>query len=1243
MLHELYQQLKPYEPIDLLASFAALRLLPENAGKAVSLDALSYTSVCLRSEMKRPHISNPKLRRICNKVPFSITTQEDPCENAFTESFTFHGGSYVVFPGVLDASTFILRHLSKALFLPESRMKNTEFLTHCMHNYLFILTLSNEIASRIGINHNNLSVDPFRHEIHVPSSNLMQKLKKAVTFTEIELERLCLLKHVPPDVIIKLLADVGSFNIKDFDIHNCELFSKPLVKWKDKIVIYDVGVLLATLRHLVLCAASQFGLLPELAIRYRLALWHTAVSLLEDMKIKRKKISVPRMDEPLPLIEDVFIFDVDKALYVQLVSDDLEDYDKNVVFGHWQIEGLIEKLGERQKLIEDYLYCSSSGLNEIFVLILIETIGRWHVAGVKEVEQEHFSSRLPMSVSDLETITMLRGGDPLLLYKFAKAGEKIRKSTKVFSFSILDEYYHYKEHKESYYFSDEEKPTHIIFRPGDAGKLRRKVLEKTDFHGVPSYNHEYITEVIALHGTSQVPIYVPYPFMKNRVAVLLEDLPILIWVVGPDYEDDSDAASLDSHYVNFGDMICYWLWQFSPKIKEILKPLKGIVEVMRIDINLPKDQRWFYPTNDTDEAHQEDLASEHSIEYSLDFENTCISLTIKPDINDILGVADNAGERFLMTKVLEAIKDLLEGGNFVETSQLTQAEIDEIINSYAPLGKKKKMILLDAKYNPLLDPIYIPSYRPIQEADINEILDDLGEYLRTTQDLSIGPIKDKERTQLLKKGVLFLFNKMKQIGRTIAPQNLFEFLTGHYEATVREIALRDLTLPTRFECFTGSEEIINELKKNIPEANRTALANRFLIEYFLTQPPEGLRPISIDLYDQLQAFASAIIDLGYFSDLIYYEIADTKISILPSGRLGIHKSDFDLAREKFLDEHAKAEVERARRFFERHWIEPQERKSADQDLDSIDPELRDACIAEFGFSPNEIRDIFLLLHSLGAEQQSPMKCFRMQDLHSTISTETSICIERVKEFIDNFSLKPRPDFLQPPAPFKRPDIYPWRFNRRLSYMQRPLLQIIKEGSIYLAWGSRHIYQSFDNLFLLILSARFKAQSTKMKKYLGRINNEKGQAFLNKVCNLLTKLQYKTERKVRSIGNLPLCDSEDDLGDIDILASQKLKRTLYIIECKDLSMARTPHEMRSELEKLFVGRKNEEASVQRIERRVKWLRQNMNAILDFLRLDKSQKWRVKPLLIIDKESFARHLYQTNIEVKTFMEIERDKTL
>ena len=128
------RNLSQYDSKDLLTSLAGLQLVPENADRALRFEVLIHIITLIRrkgfGKTKHTRISKNKLTNLCKceSSPdlYYVTRLEDPCENPFTEFFTYHGGSYVVFPSIFENATFILQNLAKAIFYSRS-INNSQF------------------------------------------------------------------------------------------------------------------------------------------------------------------------------------------------------------------------------------------------------------------------------------------------------------------------------------------------------------------------------------------------------------------------------------------------------------------------------------------------------------------------------------------------------------------------------------------------------------------------------------------------------------------------------------------------------------------------------------------------------------------------------------------------------------------------------------------------------------------------------------------------------------------------------------------------------------------------------------------------------------------------------------------------------------------------------------------------------------------------------------------------------------
>jgi hypothetical protein len=514
MLEQIVKETSPFDKLDLFSKIAALQLLPANADHAMPLDAIAHAVASQKYLLHQPEISLKRLKQICNS-PFitdgPIGLSEDPSEQMFTEAFTFEGGSYVVFPGIVDDATYILRNLAKAIFLGRESPFPQEFIQQSRILTTAILKLSDIIASKAGIKR---GIDPVNsRDVAVPPNAVLQKLKRSVIFDTGDLARYPLFGYSLLDALQLFIANCGDIEADKYDIHNGPLHLKPLIRIDNKIVVSEPGVLLATLRHHLILEAIKQNLSKELAKQYRLAVWENVIEMLDYLEIRIRQSYAPD-NESDPYLEGLFVLDIDKALYVQLITDDLSDYASDTVFGDWQTQKFCDPLHKLSNDMEITLFTRGRGLNEVMDLVLLQSLGRGVVMSFIDRSVPYGKDWLGLSASELETIALVEGGDPLVLLKYARARKAIHDKVKLFSVEQLNEFQFYRRRHHSYYISDERLPTGIVLPPGFAGEIVRELAHQRDRHGALAYEHGYVVEVTCRYSKDipdLPPIVIP-PF-----------------------------------------------------------------------------------------------------------------------------------------------------------------------------------------------------------------------------------------------------------------------------------------------------------------------------------------------------------------------------------------------------------------------------------------------------------------------------------------------------------------------------------------------------------------------------------------------------------------------------------------------------------------------------------------------------------------------------------------------------------
>ncbi len=493
MLKPIYEIVKAYDSADLLTKIAALQIFPENADHAIRLEALAHTAVSIPLISDKPKISRHRLNKLCNEPPLGdskIQSQEDPCPNAFTEAFTFFGGSYIVFPGMSGETTFHLKHLNKAVFFSNDFKDHKDFIKRVFELNRLILAISNAIAHRAGLCR-NLSPKTTSRQIIIPSN--FEKLKLAVRFTSEELDELLNFYDLRKSAITPFIVEFGEIALESYTYQNSPLHAKPIVRTERGIIVSEPGLLLDSLRHHIILIAKKFGLLKELSLKYHHEVLGTVGKSPYLLNMEQIPVKLPEKENDLLLHEGIWRLDTDKVVYVEVNTDNFEDYVGKQVFEDQNSQTIAELIDKRLTLVEEAIFDQVSNLNEIFFVIVQSGIGRTNVFRLTLSGLKTDPPFLMLSASELEVLGLLYGYDKLTLYKFAKVFDNLKKNVKVMAWSTLDVFETYRSHDFSFYLSDERRPDFLAIQAGDERYLRVEVLEKLDIHAVPYISRGVLT------------------------------------------------------------------------------------------------------------------------------------------------------------------------------------------------------------------------------------------------------------------------------------------------------------------------------------------------------------------------------------------------------------------------------------------------------------------------------------------------------------------------------------------------------------------------------------------------------------------------------------------------------------------------------------------------------------------------------------------------------------------------------
>ena len=241
------------------------------------------------------------------------------------------------------------------------------------------------------------------------------------------------------------------------------------------------------------------------------------------------------------------------------------------------------------------------------------------------------------------------------------------------------------------------------------------------------------------------------------------------------------------------------------------------------------------------------------------------------------------------------------------------------------------------------------------------------------------------------------------------------------------------------------------------------------------------------------------------------------------------------------------------------------------------------------------------------------------------------------------ALRPRGSFYSdtdPPA-WPRSDVEPWRFYRRLSYNRRPVLVRDTSDGPELLWGFRHLSEAWPLLYGTLIDSRYPAESRELGELMGALARRRGKEFEGKVAALYERSdRFKVLAGRDTFGGVRVADENGNpLGDIDVLAAELARRTLWAVDAKDLTGTLTPSDLARELKKVFQVGGTKRSQMQRHLARLAWLEAHRTEALADLGLatEDADGWKVEGMFVTPQPVAAPFVREPALPVLSFREL------
>ena len=1219
-----------FDKVELLKTLAALSVLQENHGKYLRIEQ-AIVEALLHSGVQTTVPNKAELNIYLDKY-YADHADEDICINPFTDLVTFLGGDYITFPGVTDNGQEILNNQLGAIFhIPDTNIPDW-FKNNTAQLAKFILGISDIIAERLGYSRYMEGIMN-KNELFLPDDIKLDEIKKSVFISNEDMESFLREKNIPAEVMDYFIVvpekEIGEFSL---DLYNNVILYKPILKVEEGYIILSPSTMCLALSASIWNMAKEGKCMKEVNGAYHSFAWNNINIGLR--KLGFDYIEIPEIVFNAGSKAEFYLFDDDKIALVRYLGDNGKNYGENEIrYGGF---ATLEGENKPEKIIKELKAHPLYKEYKIFSITIISGIGSETGYAIMKDGADRI---LALPIEEFNTLTLVSEMDALDLWKFATLKDEFFEDNPfAFSTSALDQMKFYKENSDSFYTTDDSAAVIPILAPGYARDWYIMARKRPDKHSILRKRNDRYGYVGVERKDKFMPVYHnEYELISGELKFAVEGYLQPIWVIAENLDSHMSPGLKSMHY-QITEGLSYWLWQIQESIRENIAKLGE--EPLEIAFELDKPEK--FDNIERDYIRIEDLGSFCKVE----LRDNGFKIIIPSEIIPYLYGEDNAGERVLVRQILDSFNQILIRKGFEDLSEET---IDEIIEKDVPLGMKKKFFILDSRDNLLIDPTNLKEYRYVQEYDTGKVLDQIVGKLGKLCP-PIGEIATKDKRKELARNITtkVLFVLLNEKINKYDSKELIQRLIGFNESLIREREMLRIHTPTRIACFVSEEEQTKDVHEKLSKINKTAIAIRCLIEHLAAEQNNGKENFSTTDIDELLAIMDQIIQWGSIGDMIHFDLFDVKMAVLPSGRIGTTKKDMEEVFEPYHKSKTTEGVTNAVSSF--NHVFPQNK--SDKTGKDVPEKLDKAFLSDYGVSFSRICYFCDWLSYIGLNQSQDFASLPLSQLRSEINkfATPEFSENEFKNVIDYLSLKKRGkvDNVDKASGFDISDIIPWKFNRMLSLLRKPLILLGESGDAdqIALWGPRHILEIKRYLAEQCQSGRLRVSKieSEIVKVLGVFAQERGDNLVKAIVNSIDPGGLIIDQEC-FIGPNVEFKHTSDIGDIDVLIIDKSAKVILSLESKSMSPSRNIMEMVSEVNKLF-GSKSEKGWIDKHMERHEWLVKNKQQLTKKYGIDVSD-YEVRSFFVTDEDMLTPHLRKMSLPLPfiTRYDLEKDgyKTL
>lgn len=1022
---KLLKKLKRFDKAATVSRLAFLLVIPSLHANTLRIELLIHLA-CLHCVGTRIP-GNTEIDKWCNRylVDALVVRYEDPIEQLMVSNIMTNMGNFRILNGIWEGNDFYLQQALDTLF--DSDL--FPYIRQLSQPILALLRLSESVIERLHLHRWQSGAGTPHGQLLIPSENVLVDNANILTVDRLYLEQNAIEIHD----LIPFTADSSSLaNLTNEFVGNSSLERRPLIRiGEDRLMFALPTAASVAIRMFLLDSLSIAGLLTAYQRKFvSKQTRHVFDELLRPLDGEPLVVEeLPNRPARLPTATEGFgRFDTDKIAHVILLHDDLADICASGLcnystIGEEQREALINHVSTVATHLRNRL-----GVTSGITILIVGGIGRPRGLALGQIPEDWHCAM--HSVSDFNLLAQAEDVTLLRLWKLEAQRDETRKNgLEIMNVAGERNLFSYWR-KQSYCLISREMPypgTDFMTLFSDfLLSMHQEVSIDYDCH-VVRYNSSTFLQVRRLQPhpyfkeMRRQPVYGSIDRVRNgQLCGVVETAQRPWWLITNQKPVGNSARFL------FGiwEALLGWLNKLAPILDAYMSefgpaPLHIFVSVQELEA---------WPNLEEIENEAPMLPSTVLLEGGNGF-----LLDIPKSFRGFLRRSENIGEKLLVETVVSGIFALITQRTGHSPGMSTAELIGSLITNDDARSIHFFQALSPGQILSAVEALEDPRF--VQPEDISTCR--LGLAWRVNKNTPKATLSGKDTcSRYLERAVdqiwTVIFKHLKQVDRG----SLIRLTLSNNEAILRDREHWSQTARALFAIHGDQEDVKAVAQKRETERVRASLASRVLVEMAICTASDGGPVASKSDYDTLIANVITLIELAYLRDAMRYDLYPHKLEIHPNGFIGVDNDLVEDTVRKYNTETSNEAFRKASENYEHHYRVKKERRPIEE---TYSPAFLSAFKAEYGLHLNRYIDVVAELWEIGMEMKDCIVSMEVPSFVERLIQKRSLSEIECIQFLNSFALQPRPKWDEVNRPFRSRDFYPWRYQRRLSLLMRPVV------------------------------------------------------------------------------------------------------------------------------------------------------------------------------------------------------------